>query len=121
VVPGGTSAEGLHWLHRVIAGILGMLLLATIWLGFEERRPSWLLWALVGGGVLYITQALVGAANIWTETAAGVVVLHLSLAALLWCLMVAVTAVAWYRPGALAVEEQGRIAGRTTKASEWAR
>src|SRR5262245_17195244 len=27
IVPGGTSAEGLHWLHRIVAGILGMLLL----------------------------------------------------------------------------------------------
>jgi len=99
VIPGGGSAEGLHFLHRLVAGLLGILLLATIYLAFEERRRQPLLLALtLFAGAAYIAQALVGAANIWTDLAAGVVVLHLSLAAMLWCVLVLVSALAFYLP-----------------------
>ena len=71
-----------------------------IYQAFEERRrqPA-LVWLSIAAGVLYVVQALIGAANIWTELAAGVVVTHLSLAALLWCMMVAISALAYYLPG----------------------
>ena len=119
IFPGGDSAQGLHWLHRLVAGLLGLMVLATIWLAFEERRPAALRFAMLGAGVVYITQAFVGAMNIWTELAAGVVVLHLSLAALLWCMMVAVGALAWYLPGEEASARHKLVDGG--KASQWAR
>jgi heme A synthase len=88
IVPGGDSAVGLHFLHRLVAGMLGIMLLALIYEAFGERRRQPLLVALtLFAGVAYVAQALIGAANIWTNLAAGVVVTHLSLAALLWCTM----------------------------------
>lgn len=100
LIPGGDSDVGLHWLHRLLAGVLGLQLLALAYLAFEDRRRQPLLLALVGAaGVAFVAQALIGAANIWTELAAGVVVAHLSLAAVLWCLMVTVSALAFYLPG----------------------
>ena len=121
LTPGGGSAEGLHFLHRLVAGMLGLMILGLVYQAFEERRrqPT-LVWLSVGAGVLYIAQALIGAANIWTELAAGVVVTHLSLAALLWCVMVAITALAYYLPGndASGVDEH---ASQRAKAAEWAR
>jgi len=98
VMPGGGSDVGLHFMHRLIAGLLGLLMLATIWAAFDERRGRLLVWGSIAAGVLYITQALVGAANIWTELAAGIVIVHLSLAALLWCMMVAIVALSYYLP-----------------------
>jgi len=122
LMPGGDSAEGLHWLHRLLAAVLGLMLLAAIYLGFEERRPAGVRAMMVGAGIVYITQALIGAANIWTDASAPVVITHLSLAALLWCMMVAVSAVAWYAPGRTqpASRRHNMMQG-AGKASEWAR
>lgn len=119
LVPGGDSAEGLHFLHRMLAGTLGVLLLATTWSAFDERRPLILKAALVAACVAWLAQALVGAANIWTELAAGVVAAHLALAALLWCVLVAVSALAAYLPGAAPAEAAGEK--RRASVTEWAR
>jgi heme A synthase len=74
-------------------------------------------------GVLYITQAIVGAANIWTTLADGVVIAHLSLAALLWCVMVWLSASAFYYAGRemaeAGAEADTDTAGR--KVTGWAR
>jgi heme A synthase len=69
-------------------------------------------------GVTYVAQALVGAANIWTELAAGVVVAHLSLAALLWCAMVTIIALSYYLPGRDPVAAAHDATGRGV--AEWA-
>jgi heme A synthase len=119
VVPGGDSAVGLHFLHRLIAGALGVLLLATAYLGLDERRPPALLGVVLAACALYLVQVFVGAANIWTELADGVVVAHLSLAALLWCAMVTVAALSYYLPGRSEQEAPATEAGR--KVTEWAR
>jgi heme A synthase len=121
LTPGGGSAEGLHFLHRLVAGVLGIMILGLIYQAFEERRNQPLLLRLsMGAGVLYLAQALIGAANIWTDLAAGVVVTHLSLAALLWCVMITINALAYYLPGGDAITADERSAQRA-KAAEWAR
>jgi heme A synthase len=121
LVPGGDSAVGLHFLHRLLAGLLGLLLLALIYLGFEERRGKLLLTLTGVAGAAFIAQALIGAANIWTELAAGVVVAHLSLAALLWCLMVSISALSYYLPGREAAPERPASEQAPSKVREWVR
>ena len=121
VFPGGDSAQGLHMLHRFVAGLLGVILLGLAYQGFEEHRREPLLLALpLVALVAYVAQALIGAANIWTTLAAGVVVTHLSLAALLWCLLVAVAACSFYLPGRLEEREEAPQGDRA-KVAEWAR
>lgn len=121
IVPSGDNAVGLHFLHRLVAGMLGVMVLGLIYQAFEERRRQpMLVWLSVATGVLYVAQALAGAANIWTDLAAGVIVTHLSLAALLWCILVAISALAFYLPG----EDAGDVDERSTQrgeATEWAR
>jgi cytochrome c oxidase assembly protein subunit 15 len=120
VVPDGNHDVGLHYMHRVLAGILGLLAVGLIYLGFEERRNQpWLLVLPVFAGVVFVVQALIGAANIWTELAAWVVVTHLSLAALLWCTLVVVSVLSLYLPGEQAVAAEGEASNRR-KAAEWA-
>lgn len=122
LVPGGDSAEGLHFLHRLIAGVLGIMILALIYQGFVERLAPLLLAGSVASGVVFIVQALIGAANIWTELAAGIVVAHLSLAALLWCMSVAIAALAFYMPGSETATEDARERDpRSGKVTGWAR
>jgi heme A synthase len=121
VLPGGNSDVGLHYLHRLLAGLLGLLLLGLVYTAFEERRRQPVLLAgVVAAGALFVVQALVGAANIWTTLADGVVVAHLSLAALLWCIGVAVAALSFYLPGEEAVDEATREAA-TREVAQWAR
>jgi heme A synthase len=119
-VPRGDSDVGLHWLHRLVAGMLGLMLLATIWAAFDERRGRALQTLSLLAGVVYITQALVGAANIWTELREDVVVTHLTLAALLWCMLVTASATSFYAPRSAEAVDGAR---RTSdgKVAEWAR
>ena len=100
LVPSGSSAVALHFLHRLLAAALGVVLLALIYLAFDERRrqPCLVGFALFSGAA-YIAQALLGAANLWTDLSAGVIVAHLSLASLLWCVTVLISALAFYLPG----------------------
>lgn len=122
VMPGGGSAVGLHFLHRVVAGLLGVLLLGVIYQALTERRDQPLLvYSAIAAGAVFIAQALIGAANIWTELAAGVVVTHLSLAALLWCMMVAIVALSYYLPGEKARADAPAGAAKSSKVTEWAR
>jgi heme A synthase len=121
LVPAGGSAVGLHWMHRLLAGLLGLLLLATIWAAIDERRGSRLVWMSVAAGVVYITQAIVGAANIWTETSDGVVAAHLALAALLWCMLVAIGAMSFYAAAEAGREAEGKRAREDGKVAGWAR
>jgi heme A synthase len=121
LVPGGDSAVGLHFLHRLVAGVLGIMLAALVYVAFEERRRQPLLLALASFTlVAYVAQALIGAANIWTELAAGVVVAHLSFAALLWCTLVAIAGLSYYLPGDDAIEAGERTRPQK-KVTEWAR
>jgi heme A synthase len=121
VAPRGDADVGWHYLHRVVAGILGLFLLAMIWAAFDERRGRWAAGLSVGVGILYITQAMVGAANLWTELADGVVVAHLSLAALLWCLLVVATGLSFYQPGAESRRVSEPAPTEDGKVREWAR
>ena len=120
-VPRGDSAVGLHWLHRLVAGMLGVLLLATIWASFDEKRGRRIQRMTLAAGVIYITQAFVGAANIWAELREDVVVTHLTLAALLWCMLVALSAMSFYVRGEASVEEEALGLPRDRKVTEWAR
>src|SRR5207237_23424 len=120
VFPGGSSDVGLHVLHRFVAGLLGLMLLGLTYQAFDERRRQPLLVALtLFASALYVAQALVGAANIWTDLSAGVVATHLSLAALLWCVMVTLSVLAVYLPDRDVESDERRR--ETAKVAEWAR
>ncbi len=122
VVPTGGGDVALHFLHRLVAGTLGILLLGLIYLAFEERRRQPLLLALaLFAGASYAAQVVVGAANIWTNLAAAVIVAHLSLAALLWCTTVLISALAYYLPGDDVEADAGERRRHGAEAAQWAR
>ena len=89
VIPTANAASvQVHFLHRVLAGVLGAVLLALAWLGWRSRveAPLAARLALMALG-LYVVQALLGAANIWTELAGEVSAAHLAFATLLWSVL----------------------------------
>ncbi|MBF6600155.1 MAG: heme A synthase [Dehalococcoidia bacterium] len=117
---GNGEAQAMHMLHRFVAGLLGIVLLGLVYEGFEERRHQRLLVALpLVALAAYLVQALIGAMNIWTTLADGVVIAHLSMAALLWCILVTTAALSFYLPAREATREE--LPGERAKVAEWAR
>jgi heme A synthase len=89
IVPteGGESVQ-IHYMHRLLALIVGVVLLGLAWLGWQSRREAPLAAALsVAAFAIFIIQALIGAANIWTRLADEVSAAHLGVATLLWLLL----------------------------------
>ena len=123
IVPSGGDAVALQMLHRLLAGALGIVLLGVIYLAFNERRRQpWLVGLAIFAGAAYIAQALLGASNIWTDLAAGIVVAHLSVASLIWCVTVLMSALSFYLRGD--EEEAAPLDERVRKKEEtaqWAR
>jgi heme A synthase len=87
VSAGGRLAD-LHYAHRLLAAVVGVLVLALavrIWR--RERRP-----ALVAGVAFaltaYVAEVAMGAANVWFEMPTAVRVIHLALASAVWAALI---------------------------------
>jgi heme A synthase len=78
----------IHFFHRLMAAIVGIVLVTLAYQGWKLRKAEPLvanLTALALG--VYLVQALIGAANIWTKLADEVSAAHLGGAALLWTVL----------------------------------
>ena len=80
VFPGSSATSiQVNYHHRMFAGLLGLVILALGWLAWRERREAPLVLSLaIAAVVLYGTQVLIGAANIWTQVADEVSAAHLA-------------------------------------------
>ena len=93
LVSAGGGLADLHYAHRAMAAVVGLVVVAVVvqaW--WRERRPI-LLAAVSFALVLYVAQVFVGASNIWLELATSVRIAHLALASALWATLV--LAVTW--------------------------
>jgi heme A synthase len=88
LTPAGSEAGHLHYAHRVVAGLAGLVLLGLIVQGLRVATNPVVMWGLTATGVLFIAQALLGAANVWLELATSVRILHLALASAVWAVLV---------------------------------
>lgn len=88
VTPTNTETGNLHYLHRVVAGFVGLLMLHVFVVAYRARVAPVVLWGLTLAGVLFVAQALLGAANVWLELATSVRILHLALASAVWAVLV---------------------------------
>ncbi len=75
----------IHMGHRLLAAIVGLLVLATAFAAWarRERRPE-VGWAGLAIGSLLVVQILVGAATVWEGFPSSLRAIHLSVASLLW-------------------------------------
>jgi heme A synthase len=87
VTPADSEAGWLHYVHRVIAGGVGILYLGLFVAAVRARVDQRVLWLLTFAGVLIAAQALVGALNVWLELATSVRILHLALASAVWAVL----------------------------------
>ncbi len=119
VVPdmGATSVQVI-FLHRFLALVVGIVLLALFAAAWKERDRAPMLPAFAAAAVvLYGVQVIVGAANIWTEVADEVSTAHLAFGTLLWVVL-AVMNIRIHRlyerlPGSLRSRPSADLAGVT--------
>jgi protoheme IX farnesyltransferase len=91
------GAPAIHMAHRWVAAVVGVVLLAACWQAWRHRREApglGSLAALTAGA--FAAQVAVGAANPLSGFAPWALGAHPALASLVWCLTVALTAVAWH-------------------------
>lgn len=88
VIPSGGASVGTAFLHRLLALLVGVLLLLLLRQALRERDR------LRGAAVLapvaltvYLLQVLIGAANVWTRLAEPVSAAHLAVGVLLWAIV----------------------------------
>ena len=94
------GAPAIAMLHRYIAAIVGLLVVAACIEAWRHRRDAPGLGPLaIATGLIFIAQIAVGAANPLTGFSIWAVGAHPAVASLLWCSVVALAAVAW-RPAA---------------------
>ena len=88
----------VHMGHRILAGVVGLLVAGTSFSAWSRRRANPAA-ALAGAllAVLYGLQILLGAATVWAGFTAEMKALHLSLATLVWIVLV-VVATMMYSP-----------------------
>jgi protoheme IX farnesyltransferase len=89
-----------HALHRYVGVVVGLVLAGTwiaAWRGRRAGRVSRRLFLLLTvAAVLYPLQALVGAAQVWTQLAPWTQSVHVALAAFIWTASVAAAFVSYY-------------------------
>jgi heme A synthase len=87
VSAGGRLAD-LHYAHRLLAAVDGLLVAGLVWQVLERDRRRPVVVGMVVLGVLFVAQVLIGAANVWLELATSVRILHLALASAAWGVLV---------------------------------
>lgn len=95
----------LHLLHRYTVIIAGLVLALAIVHAVYARRgmPGLYRWALLLG-VLFVGQAGIGAAKIWTHLATFWRVLHLATAAGVWATLIVMAVLGYFRQRAAAAQ-----------------
>lgn len=81
--------------HRYLAAAVGLVILATVVMGWRSRRAGWpAAWLSLSVALLYLAQVVIGAAQIWTTLADWARVLHLAAATALWAAALLLLAIA---------------------------
>jgi cytochrome c oxidase assembly protein subunit 15/protoheme IX farnesyltransferase len=98
LVPVDSQAGHLHYVHRVAAGLVGVVVAGALIVAVRRRAASPIVWGLSAAFVLYVAQSLFGAANIWLDLATWVRIVHLALASAVWAMLVSSVVWAITRP-----------------------
>jgi heme A synthase len=95
--PAMDAGNAPHVIHRWAAVIVGLVLAAGTLVAWRTRnRRPWVARLVASAALLYVIQAVVGGLQVFTDLSAWSQVLHLSLGAAIWCLLVAATVMAHY-------------------------
>jgi heme A synthase len=99
VLPGNDDQEITHMVHRYLAGALMFLLIPVLLAAWRRRgQLPWAGTVAVAGAVLYLTQVLVGALNVWYTFPDTLAVTHTVLASGVWITLVSTVILSYYSP-----------------------
>ena len=112
LLPEGGRLAMIHATHRLAALLVGLLVAYVAVRAWRSQQRTPIVLGTVFALALYVAQALVGAANIWTLLQPAAMVAHLALAVALWATLVAVAVLA-HQP---ALE---RMTARAGEAAPW--
>ena len=89
-----TAGEAIHYVHRVLAGLVGVLIamFAVRVVRRKQVMPLGAKLAQIAAG-LYALEIIIGGANVWTTLHPLVVTAHLATGSLIWTSLVAVASV----------------------------
>jgi heme a synthase len=109
LVPSISAAPaGLHFTHRILALVVGILVLVLAVRARGERPGRDPVAILASAAaILFAAQVMIGAANVWSRLAPAAVVAHVTVAGLTWGAVVATAATSRAVPG-----RAGRISGQ---------
>ncbi len=95
--PALDASTAPHVIHRWAAVIVGLVLAGATYVAWRarERRP-WVAGLALTAALLYVVQAVVGGLQVFTDLSVWSQILHLSLGAAIWGLLVAATVLAHY-------------------------
>lgn len=95
-IPTGDYLAAIHFLHRLAAATVGVLIFTlAVHLSRERSLPNAVRFTTGLAVLIYGAQVLVGAANIWFRLSPGVVAAHVALASALWADLIIATALSY--------------------------
>ena len=87
-----TDGKAIHFLHRALAAVVGVIVIRVAWLASKEKERSPLASRLTHAAAgLFVVEVLVGATNVFTGGNAASVTAHLALGAAIWGLLISST------------------------------
>ena len=96
IIPDANAATLIEYSHRLVASLVGMLVLATAVVAWRRYRTrAWIFWPSLIGVVLIIVQSALGGATVLTELEGEFVMAHLALAEALTAVFILVALDAW--------------------------
>jgi protoheme IX farnesyltransferase len=92
-----TELTSAHVLHRWVAGLVGLIVLAIAIVGWRTQRDRPTLVRLaVGGAILFALQVVIGGAQVMTRLAPWTQTLHLALGAVIWAILAGLAMMSYY-------------------------
>lgn len=112
VIPPADTKVWIEFTHRLVASVIGFLILGVVyWIWRNERRNRLLMRTGIFAVALLAVQIIVGGITVGTETAAGVVAIHLTIALALFSALILI-AVAGQDPARMTARKVRGAAGR---------
>ena len=122
LLPALTEVTGAHVLHRWVAAVVGLIVvaLAVVAARTQRERPT-LVRLAVGAAILFVVQVFIGGAQVITRLAEWTQTLHLALGAVIWAMLTGLTITSYYAArvdlgatGAVAGTDPGATTGQRT-------
>ncbi len=111
IIPAANAATLIEYTHRLVASLVGMLVLALAIIAWRRYRTrAWIFWPALVGLVMVIAQSILGGAAVLTELESYVVMIHMAMAQALLACFALVCLDAWRGLSLAANKVDGRAA-----------